>query len=255
MRSSRTSLKTRYDNSSADCNAVISQLIAHLPFPEKDAKTSVFHYPGTFSRRCARTGMLLGLALLDAFPALGFPYFLKPPILRAGLREPPEASYNLPPAIIRFEPLAIFRSECSPPTRHSQDTSPPFPEALPQNDGAEPSRSPVRSSRRQWRSANHGPACPPQGYLLFIGGRCGGRVSECGKCSGRHRYWPARVPADIVALSPAPLFQDGNDGLAVVFHMRPVADVLPGAVNGRQLSGQRVQDDQGMSFSGNWRGP
>ena len=65
-----------------------------------------------------------------------------------------------------------------------------------------------------------------KGYLLFIGGRCGAElVKNAANAPDDIDIGPLGVPADIVALSRRPFFQDGNDGLAVVFHMQPVADI------------------------------
>lgn len=77
-------------------------------FPKKTRKHPCFTIPALSAAVARERGMLLEAGAPRCIPRSQFPYFLKPPILRAGLREPPAASYSLPPAIIRFEPLAIF---------------------------------------------------------------------------------------------------------------------------------------------------
>ena len=52
------------------------------------------------------------------------------------------------------------------------------------------------------------------------------------------------VAADVVDLADAALLQDEVDGMAVVLHIEPVADVLAIAVDRQFLVGQRVDDHQ-----------
>ena len=52
------------------------------------------------------------------------------------------------------------------------------------------------------------------------------------------------VAADVVDLADTPLLQDQVDGMAVVLHIEPVADVLAVAVDRQLLIGQRVDDHQ-----------
>lgn len=173
--------------------------------------------------------MLLEAGAPRCIPRSQFPYFLKPPILRAGLREPPAASYSLPPAIIRFEPLAIFPAlDVLHPRGILKIPAHRFPKPFLKTTARNPAdllfdlRGVNGVAQIMARPVRH------KGYLLFIGGRCGAElVKNAANAPDDIDIGPLGVPADIVALSRRPFFQDGNDGLAVVFHMQPVADVLP----------------------------
>ena len=52
------------------------------------------------------------------------------------------------------------------------------------------------------------------------------------------------VAAYVVGLAAPPLVHDRPDGLAVVLHVEPVADVLPVAVDGKGLALQGIEGDQ-----------
>jgi len=64
-----------------------------------------------------------------------------------------------------------------------------------------------------------------------------------------------RAATDVVDLTGATAFEDGENPATVVVHEEPVTDVLAVAVEGTFTPSKRFVTNSGITFSGNWRGP